>query len=291
LAAHRLLPGERFAERFVVDRLVGAGSMAIVYAVRTLDTGTPAALKVLRPHVVDEDPKAFDRFMREARVGGAIQSEHVVNVWDSGIHEDHPWLLMELLDGVTLDKWMATDPARLMRWTVLDQLFGAMGRAHHAAVIHRDLKCENIFVLDRGQPFVKLLDFGIAKTLQRNLVFSSLTSAGLGTPLWAAPEQGTDEVRVSTAFDVWSLGLLTFYLLTSKIYWRQMNIASSSAIDISIELLRAPIEPATVRAEWLGCAALLPPGFDDWFQHCVNRNPAERFENATAAHAALAQLR
>jgi serine/threonine-protein kinase len=265
--------------------------MAHVYVVEPLDGGQRQALKVLRPHIIEEDPKALERFEREVRVGKTIGSPHIVDVLDSGVTDEHPWLLMELLEGRNLEAFLTDEePPALARWTVLQQIFEAMTLAHRAGVIHRDLKSENIVVLDReGGPFVKVLDFGVTKTVRLEL-HTSLTTSGLGTPLWAAPEQGSARVHLTPACDVWALGLITFFVLTSKIYWRNMNIEESSGIDIAIEVMRAPIEDASTRAAWLGRGHMLPGGFDDWFRHCVHRDPTQRFETAGAAHAALAAL-
>ncbi len=290
-ATLRLLAGEHFAGRFRVERLLGEGAMAHVYAVEVLDGGRQCALKVLRADVIEHDPKALDRFSREVSVGERIGSKHVVEVLDSGVHGENPWILMELLEGLSLEAFVTErQPKSVERWAVLAQLFEAMARAHGAGVIHRDLKPDNILVIERGGAFVKLLDFGVTKTTTEKQLHASLTDSGLGTPLWAAPEQG-GTVHLSPACDVWALGLLAFYTLTSKIYWRHMNIASSAAIDIAIEVLRAPIEAASTRATWLGCANALPPNFDHWFRHCVHRRPEERFETARAAYNALQTLR
>lgn len=266
--------------------------MALVYVVRDQQTGGRGALKILRPHVIDDDPKALERFEREARASMVIGSPHVVVTHDSGVTDGLPWILMELLDGRTLDVYMSERAPTLdARWLILDQTLGTMALAHRAGMLHRDLKNENIMVLERqGWPFVKLLDFGGAKRIKETLS-ASLTESGLGTPLWAAPEQARVGVRLTPACDVWALGLLAFYVFTSKLYWRHMNIEGSTAIDIAVEVMRATIEPASTRAAWLGYAKSLPHAFDDWFAHCVSRDPAQRFETAAAAHAALMSLR
>jgi serine/threonine protein kinase len=152
--------------------------------------------------------------------------------------------------------------------------------------VHRDLKPENIVVKggNDGPLMLKVLDFGIAKSMSSATAVS--TSPGQGTPLWTAPEQTRmDDVPNPTA-DVWALGLLTFFVLTGKIYWLHAN-GKSSMVQLSMELVRNPIAPPSQRLVELGLGMRMPSEFDAWFSHCVNRDPQARFVDANAAYHAL----
>ncbi|MEZ4445424.1 MAG: serine/threonine-protein kinase [Polyangiaceae bacterium] len=292
---HRLMPETTFAGRFRVDRVIGEGAMGTVYlAIEDLEGGEerPCALKVLKPSHASAESKHRERFAREARVGDRIGSPHVVKVFDAGYDEATglDWLAMELLEGLSLTLYLdRRDPSPTVRRRLLRQLFEAIAAAHRAGVIHRDLKPDNLFVVDiDGEPSLKVLDFGVAKTLRASMV-ASATEGGLGTPLWTAPEQGKRGV-IQPSVDVWALGLLTFYLLSGKVYWYYANQPSASMLDIAQEMLRAPIAAASTRAEQLEVADRIPALLDDWFAHCVVRDPAERFEDADQAHAALEEV-
>lgn len=267
--------------------------MGAVFVAEQLSTGIQRALKLMHPGLVS-DPQTFRRFEQEARVGASIQSDHVVQVVDAGVDTASgiPWLAMELLQGETLaDALRRNGP---MAWPdaseVISQLCHALGAAHHIGVVHRDLKPENVFLsVPRRQGViftVKVLDFGIAKILVEAQTSSATTSV-VGTPLWMAPEQAERNIAPSPATDVWSLGLLVFTVLTSKLFWAAAQQNTGTITALLKEMLIDPIPSASARAHELGCAARIPPGFDLWFARCTARQPTMRFRDASEACAAL----
>jgi len=274
-----LAPGAIFAGDYRVDRLLARGGMASVYVVQQISTGRRRALKVMHPELAG-DSHARRRFQQEARIGSLIDSAHVVEVHAAGVDEaSHlSWLVMELLEGETLEERVQEGPlaAEELRFTY-QQLCHALGAAHRAGVVHRDLKPENVFIsrLDRtAAPIeVKVLDFGIAK-----LGHSPLASAPgvTGTPLWMAPEQAMRE-DVGPAADIWALGLMAFYLLTGRCFWRSAADPNGSVTSVLREILVDELPAASARAATYGVGGRLPAGFDAWFARCVARVPAERF--------------
>jgi serine/threonine-protein kinase len=287
----RLIPRTVFAESFRVIDIVGQGSMGSVYEVERVSDGERLALKL-----VDlsgrSDPRAARRFEREVQAGRSIASEHVARVVDSG--EDPArgigWVAMELVHGRELYEFVR-DGAPLapeLAERLMAQLFDALSAAHAAGIVHRDLKPENVRVGERaGEPWLKVLDFGIAKSLTGLEV--SGTTPGLGTPLWTAPEQAKDGYVPAPSADVWALGLLSFFVLTGKQYWKNAD-KPQNILELTLEILKQPIEPATDRARELGVESLLPEGYSDWFSRAVNRDPAARFPNAGEAASAFARL-
>lgn len=289
---HRLTPGERFATDFEVLEVLGNGSMGVVYRALRISSGTEVALKLMHP-VLSHDPKSVHRFEREARAGASIDSPHVVRVVDNGWDEptQQHWLAMQLARGVDLGRLVnergALSGARAV--DLLEQLFAALVAAHRVGVVHRDLKPDNIMVEQTADGALRLavLDFGIAKSLSSATAIS--TSPGQGTPLWTAPEQTRlDDVPNPTA-DVWALGLLSFFVLTGKLYWRYAQ-GNSSMVQLSMELVRSPIAPPSQRVQEIGVAATLPVGFDAWFARCVHREARERFRDAREARDGFAAL-
>ena len=251
------------------------------------------AVKILKPKIASEHTKGRERFAREAKVGERIDSPHVVEVLDAGFDEATGlhWLSMELLEGVHLTEFIqGHDPSQDVRYRLLDELFDAIAAAHRSGVIHRDLKPDNIFVVGLDEePTIKVLDFGVAKTLREEM-HASQTEGGLGTPLWTAPEQGKGGEHIRPSVDVWALGLLTFHVLTGKLFWFHANDDRSSMLDIATEMLRDAIPPASERAHRLGVADRIPPHLDGWFARCVVRDADARFADAGEAHAGLKEV-
>lgn len=281
-------PGTVFAGDYRIVRAMSAGGMGAVYVAEQISTGKQRAMKVMLPQLV-ADPALRKRFEQEARIGSLIESEHVVEVVGAGVDAASglPWLAMELLQGEELAELVAKRgplpvPEVLQ---IFEQLCHAVGAAHRVGVVHRDLKPENIFLAQArraGATFmVKVLDFGIAKIVAES---STKQTAAMGSPIWMAPEQA-DQSPITPATDVWALGLIAFFLLTGRAFWKCANDDSATIPQILKEVLFEPIIPASRRTAELGCS--LPPAFDAWFAHCVARDPAGRFPDAAQAGLAL----
>ena len=289
----KLAAGTIFARDFRVVSAVAEGGMGAVYAVEQLSTGKRRALKVMQPQLIP-DARARERFVLEARIGSQIESEHVVDVVASGVDEPTgmPWIAMELLEGVDLAEHVRQRGCLPPHETyeVISQLCEGLGAAHARGIVHRDLKPENVFISTskrRGVPFiVKILDFGIAKVTHDNHTSATGTSA-MGSPLWMAPEQTESGTRLRPATDVWALGLMAFWMLTGRSYWRAGNQAEIALTPVFTEVLVLPLDPPSVRAVQMGLGHLVPPAFDAWFFRCVARNHDQRFVDATQAIASL----
>lgn len=217
--------GALAAGKYRVVRLVGRGGMGSVYEAQNVAIGKRVALKFLRA-AVGADPSVRVRFHREARLVSAIESAHIVQIFDTGETDTgEPFLVMEFLQGEDL----ASRIRRLGRLGVQNaasiaaQALRGLKRAHAAGVIHRDLKPHNVFLSDGedGKTHVKIVDFGLSKFLDANgdknsiLVMSpqdSLTRAGtpVGTPFYMSPEQieALDDIDHRT--DLWSVGTILY---------------------------------------------------------------------------------
>ncbi|MFO0588210.1 MAG: protein kinase [Polyangiaceae bacterium] len=283
--------GDIFAGRYRVERCIGSGGMGAVYEAEHLETERRVALKVLHPQALHSE-SARDRFKQEARVAAKIRHVHVVDVLDAGVDEitDMPYLVMEMLHGEDL----ATRIGRLGPLAAeeavmfLQQAAAALDCLHERQIVHRDLKPENLFLTwaDDGTPTLKLLDFGVAKVLEDGRT-SALTQDAQGTPVYMAPEQFAEQIRISPATDIYALGLLAFTLLTGKQYWGE-EIARGMNVFMLARIAEAgPKELATVRAARSGSA--LPPAFDEWFTTITAIVPGERYPTATVAVETLAE--
>jgi serine/threonine-protein kinase len=265
--------------------------MGAVYEVVHLDTQRRRALKVMLPHVLQND-EMRERFKREALIAADVESEFIVDVFDAGVDDETqmPFLVMELLRGEELGRRLKLtgrlEPAEAV--TFLHQAALALDRMHKRSLVHRDLKPENIFLAERedGPPRVKLLDFGLAKVLAEGTAAAGTTEA-LGTPSYMAPEQFRPGARITPATDVYAFGLTAYTLLVGAMYWND-EARSGNAFTSALAAAHGPVEPATARAARQGVG--LPPAFDAWFATMTAVDPAQRYVSATAAVRALAPI-
>ncbi|WP_437808028.1 protein kinase domain-containing protein [Sorangium sp. So ce1078] len=283
--------GMLFGE-FRIVRPLSAGGMGAVYIAEQASTGKLRALKLMHPQLC-ADTRLRERFEQEARVGALVESDHIVQVIGAGVDQANgvPWLAMELLEGEDLAQRMKRcgllPPQDV--YEIFRQLCHALGAAHRAGVVHRDMKPQNVFLAKTNSataPWsVKVLDFGIAKIAAEA---STMATASLGTPLWMAPEQTDARGQIAPATDVWALGLIAFAMLTGRMYWRAANDPMGTAMPVLLrEILFEPIDPASTRATALGRAGCIVHPFDAWFARCLAREPSQRFQTAQEAFDAL----
>jgi tRNA A-37 threonylcarbamoyl transferase component Bud32 len=286
-----LLPGTLFQGRYRVVRAIKAGSMGAVYEVVDHKTESRRALKVMLPGLVDDqDMRA--RFVQEARITGAIESDHLVRVLDAGVDDrtGTPFLVMDLLRGDEIGRIVKRD-GPLTHADVASFLFQAaiaLDKTHAAGIVHRDLKPQNLFLTyrDDGSPCVKLLDFGIAKVLAPR---EAHVTKALGTPLYMAPEQVRGDISLGPRVDIYALGQIAYTLLTGEPYWNEELKAAGTIYPLLSRIVDGVKEPPSTRAARRNHVAL-PPGFDDWFLKATASKPQHRFEWASEAVAALSDL-
>jgi len=236
-----LAPGTTLGE-YRIDRRVAEGGMGVVYAATHPLIGKLAAVKVLRKELCD-DPLSLERFVDEARVVNQIGHPNIVDVFAFGTLPDgRSYFVMEWLKGQTLRARAANQTLNQREaCTILRSLARALEAAHEQGVIHRDLKPDNVFLVDvRGElPSVKLLDFGIAKLVREDhQVARTATGAMVGTPQYVAPEQAKGR-EIDHRVDVYSLGCVAFELLTG----RTPFIADNAMEMVAMHLMEPPPHP------------------------------------------------
>ena len=219
-----LARGIRIAGRFEIAAPLGAGSMGEVYQAHDQKLGRDVAVKLLSAALASSE-EHLRRFEREARAASALNHPHICTVYDVGQAPEadgRPYLVMELLRGLTLFEVMAAGPMSV--GTVIGlgvQVADALDAAHSAGIIHRDLKPANIFVTARGD--AKLLDFGLAAMMEppesasTDEAASPLTSLGtaVGTVLYMSPEQALGD-PLDARTDIFSFGVVLYEMLTAR---------------------------------------------------------------------------
>jgi len=205
--------------RYRIQKILGEGGMGTVYAAEHVEIGKGVAVKILHPQY-SRQQDLVERFRREARAASRIGHPHIIDVTDFGTTEDGcAYFVMEHLDGIDLADVLSherrLEPMRAAQITM--QICRALEAAHAAGVIHRDLKPENIFLVARDgkADFVKVLDFGIARSIGQDS--SRLTNPGIamGTPEYMAPEQAMGGLADRRS-DVYSVGALLYEMVTGE---------------------------------------------------------------------------
>ena len=246
----QLFPGDRAGD-YVIDAYLAKGGCGAVYRAHHRIAYHPAAVKVLHG-LLATSPRMVERFVREVEVVNLLQHPGIVQIFDIGTLDDgRPFYAMELLSGSTLDAMLA--PGQRLSaedaLEILEPLCSALGAAHAAGVVHRDVKPSNVAV-DRGPPLrVKLLDFGIAKLTTPEMVSSGLTSAGrlIGTPTIMAPEQILG-AQIDARADVYALGVLLYRMLVGRLPFEALDSAELARQHLEVPAprpsLRAPVSAA-----------------------------------------------
>jgi serine/threonine protein kinase len=215
------LIGSVIANTYEVIRKIARGGMGTIYEVRNRRLGRTFALKTITAEAA-QDPEVLARFKREADVVAALSHPHIVEVVDWDQTEDGaPFLVMEYLRGESLAARIAEGGA--LPWPqiarISDQVLSALGVAHRAGVVHRDLKPDNIFLAvdDAGEERVKLLDFGISK-IRDSQTFQTTDAKVLGTPAYMSPEQAEGKHDlIGPATDVWAMGAIIYEMVTGAV--------------------------------------------------------------------------
>uniref|UniRef100_UPI0025B88C00 protein kinase domain-containing protein n=1 Tax=Luteitalea sp. TaxID=2004800 RepID=UPI0025B88C00 len=269
---------EVLADRYEVLREVGAGGMATVYLARDVKHGRQVALKVLKPEL--GAVLGVERFLAEIRVTANLQHPNLLPLFDSGEAHGLLFYVMPFVEGETLrarlDREKQLPMEEAVRITVA--IAGALEYAHGHNVIHRDLKPENI-LLQAGQPVIA--DFGIALAVS-NAGGARVTQTGLslGTPQYMSPEQATGDRNVDGRTDIYSLGAMTYEMITGE-----LPHAGSTAQAIIARLMTEEVRPLSVLRR------SVPPQIDAAVRKALEKLPADRYESAKAYAAALTDSR
>jgi serine/threonine-protein kinase len=271
-AAHHLATA--LADRYRIERELGAGGMATVYLAQDLKHDRKVAIKVLRPELGAS--LGADRFLQEIRVAAKLQHPHIVGLLDSGVITPGPgpevlsYYVMPYVEGETLGERLArTGPLAVPEVVRLTgEIADALAKAHKAGVVHRDIKPENILLAD-GHALV--MDFGVAKAVSDATGRQGLTSAGLslGTPAYMAPEQVAADPRIDHRADLYALGLVAYEMLVGG----SPYAATTPQQQMAAHLTQAP---APIHLKRPDC----PPALAALIMRCLSKNPDERWQSA-----------
>ncbi|MEP7273919.1 MAG: SUMF1/EgtB/PvdO family nonheme iron enzyme [Acidobacteriota bacterium] len=270
--------GRVLGGRYQLDAAIGSGGMGDIYRARRLHIGDTVAVKVLRPEVVD-NAQSRQRFYREARAAAMLHHPNAVVIHDFGEDSDGTaYIVMELLEGHSLRQVLIEEgtvsPERVL--DIVRQGCAALEAAHRGGIVHRDIKPDNIMLMDThsGAAHVKILDFGIAKLRDKALdtlsLEKNLTNVGtvIGTPHYMSPEQCQGEPADARS-DIYSLGVVTYEMLTGV-----TPFVAKTPTGVAIKHVTEPPRPLTeLRPE-------LSPAIERVVLRALHKEPDARQQTA-----------
>jgi eukaryotic-like serine/threonine-protein kinase len=268
------MTGEVIGHYRVIEK-IGSGAMGEVFRARDERLGRDVALKLIRP-ASSANPDHLRRFELEARAAAALNHPNIVAVYDVGFNEGSPYIVCELLEGQTLRKRLAEGalPVRLTVDYSLQMVQGLIA-AHDHRIIHRDLKPENLFVTTDGR--VKILDFGVAKLQSapeesgrsaEELTTVTKSGSAVGTVAYMSPEQLRGKT-VDQRSDIFSVGAILYEMLSGRRAFR-----GETEVDTITAVLRE--DPPELNLE----QASIPLSFQKIVEHCLEKEPENRFQSA-----------
>ena len=275
--------------KYQILRELGKGGMGAVYEAEHLGTGRKVALKLILSAALAVESDILARFRREARASGSIDSDHVVQVLDTGVDPEtaRPYMVMELLSGedvhALVQRLGPLPPDLVLR--IVAQACVGLQAAHDLGIVHRDIKSANVFLARRGDERVlKLLDFGIAKVRADPLASGeqhlTRTGALLGSPLYMSPEQARGSKTLDARSDLFSLGVMMYEALAGTTPYARCETLG----ELILAICSHPAEPLQTHAPWV------PSEVAAVVHRALAREPARRFESAAAMRAAVERL-
>lgn len=253
---------------------IGSGGMGEVYRARDERLGRDVALKLIRP-ASSNNPDHLRRFEQEARAAAALNHPNILAIYDVGFEGSNPYIVSELLEGVNLRQRLAQGPIPVREATDYAlQITHALTAAHGRHIVHRDLKPENLFVTNDAR--IKILDFGVAKlqpTADENRSVETLTTvtksgAVVGTVAYMSPEQLRGK-PVDHRSDIFSFGAILYEMLAGCRAFR-----GETEVDTMTAVLRE--QPSEARLN----EAEIPAPYKEVIQHCLEKEPDDRFQSA-----------
>lgn len=270
---NRLAIGAVIADRYKLTQKIGEGGAGSVYKAHDRLLDRTVALKMINRSSLSDDEAV--RFHREAKVAASITHPNVIKMLDFGILDSgHPYMVMEHVDGISLFRFLKEhgyqDPDFALY--LMKQICRGMGAVHSTGIVHRDLKASNIMVVDLDtDPQIVIIDFGIAKSLDTQGQFGTLTHVGsvVGTPRYMSPEQAMGN-KLDQRSDIYSMGCILFELLTNRALFE-----GATGIDtINKHVAEAPPSLADAQTD-----TEFPDELEGLVSKMVAKDPADRYQS------------
>ena len=257
--------GKRLDGRYEIHELIGVGGMAYVYKAYDRVEARWVAIKILKEEF-SNNSDFLRRFRNESKAIAVLNHPNIVKVYDVSFGDQIQYIVMEFIDGITLKEYIEQEGT--IRWQeavhFTTQILMALECAHEKGIIHRDIKPQNIMLLQDGT--IKVADFGIARFLQSET--QTMTDKAIGSVHYIAPEQARGDYITDKA-DIYSLGVMLYEMLTGK-----LPFVADNAVSVALMQLQAkPVMPRELNPS-------IPAGLEQITMKAMEKNPADRFQSA-----------
>lgn len=254
------------AGRYVLEKKIGQGGMALVFRAHDEELGQTIAMKVF-VQLIDDNAELLRRFKHELLLSRRLNHPNILRLYDIGQHAGFRYITMELLEGCDLKTLIGRSVSLTTKVDVLLQACAGFQAVHDAGVVHRDVKPQNIFITTLGE--LKVMDFGIAKSS----IVDGQTVAGMvaGTPNYMSPEQISGFSQVTAAADLYSLGVIAFELFTGHLPFKDPEM-----MRVLVKHMREP--PPSPRS----LDPNLPESIERLILKLLEKRPEDRYPSCRA---------
>jgi eukaryotic-like serine/threonine-protein kinase len=259
----RLEHGQLIDDRYRLLGRIGSGGMADVWSADDEMLGRQVALKFLHERF-GADEQFVERFRREAQAAAGLQHPNVVSVYDRGEHEGRNWIAMEYVQGASLKDLIERGLSPAESVEIVRQILTGVRFAHERGIVHRDLKPHNVLVDAEGR--ARVTDFGIARAGASEI---TQTGSVLGTAQYLSPEQAQGLETTATS-DIYSVGVILYEALTGRVPFDADTVVAIALKQVS----EAPVPPRSINPD-------VPPALDAVVMRALEKDPKNRFQNAT----------
>ena len=257
--------GTTFDGRYRIERIVGIGGMAFVYEATDIIYNKKVAIKLLKDKFSD-DSRAVKRFINESKSLELLSHPNIVKIYDISVNTPHKYIVMEYINGITLRKYMNYKLPLEWREAVefTEQILLALDHAHTKGVVHRDIKPQNIMIMQGGK--IRVTDFGIAKIPKSESL--TLVDKAIGTVYYISPEQAGSR-KIDARSDIYSLGIMLYEMVTGKLPFT----ADTPIAVIFKHIHDAPTPPTKLNPT-------IPRGLEQIILCAMEKNPQNRYQSA-----------
>lgn len=258
--------GQVLDDRYEITELIGVGGMADVYKGKDIVENKIVAIKILKTEFSDNE-EFLSRFRNESKAIALLSHPNIVKIYDVGFSENLKYIIMEYIDGMTLKDYIQEEKA--LKWKdavhFMIQILRALQHAHEKGIVHRDIKPQNIMMLNDGT--IKVMDFGIAKFARET--GKTATDQAIGSVHYISPEQARGE-DTDEKSDIYSVGVMLYEMLTGQKPFDSDNSVSIAVMNIN----DIPKRPRAVNPN-------VPAGLEEIILKAMEKNPLDRYQSAS----------